>query len=176
MKNRVFLIRNVQPDYYGGGETYQLKMAEMLRGAGFEPWVVTSSVGLLDAAKKIKVRTIRAPYFEQQNYSGWRNILLPIYYVKIMWLRRWYKRIFREFRPSVVNIQSRDDWIAATSVAKRMGIKVLWTDHMDFRSWVLVNANVWYKGWIGKWVLRCARQADEIIMISDYERKWFKKM
>ena len=46
---------------------------------------------------------------------------------------------------------------------------------MDFRSWVLVNANVWYKGWIGKWVLRCARQADEIIMISDYERKWFKK-
>ena len=57
-----------------------------------------------------------------------------------------------------------------------MGIRVLWTDHMDFRSWVLTNVNVWYKNWIGKWVLKCAKKADKIVMISDFERKRFEKI
>lgn len=72
-------------------------------------------------------------------------------------------------------MQSRDDWIAATEMAKKMNIKVLWTDHMDFRSWVLTNVNVWYKNLIGKWVLGEMRKADAVIMISDFERKWFEK-
>lgn len=176
MGKKVLLIRNVAPEKYGGGETYQLALAEHLKKYGIIACIATSSQGLLDEAKERGIETIRAPYIKQQNWSGWRNILLPVYYIKIMILRRWYKKIFKQFEPDAVNIQSRDDWIAATEVAKKMGIKVLWTDHADFMSWVLTNVNVRYKNWIGKWVLRCAKKADKIIMISDFERKSFEKI
>lgn len=172
---KVFLIRNVAPEQYGGGETYQLTLAEKLQEYGIKVCIMTSSQGLLNEAKKRDIEVIKTPYLKRQKWSGWRNILLPVYYIKIMALRRWYKVAFKQFEPDVVNIQSRDDWIAVTGVAKKMGIKVLWTDHMDFRSWVLTNVNVWYKNWIGKWILRCAKEADKIIMISDFERKSFEK-
>lgn len=176
MTRVVFLIRNVAPDKYGGGETYQLMLARMLKKSGFRPYIVTASEELLKAAVGQKIETIRAPYINRQNWSGWRNILFLSYFIKVMQLRRWYKGIFREYKPEVINIQSRDDWIAATRIAKKMGIKVLWTDHMDLRSWVLTNVKIWYKNLIGKWVLRSAKKADDIIMISDYERKSFEKI
>lgn len=176
MKGTVFLIRNIEPSMYGGGETYQLILARLLSENGFEPFIVSSSRELLRVAKKDGFKTIRAPYINRQIWSGWRNVLFPIYFVKIMKLRGWYKEVFKKYRPEVVNIQSRDDWIAATVVAKKMGIKVLWTDHMDLRSWVLENVNIWYKNWIGKWLLRCVKKADKIIMISDYEKKCFDKL
>lgn len=176
MTSNILLIRNVAPEMYGGGETYQLLLARLLKENGFEPYIVTASRGLLREAKKQKIKTIESPYIKQQNWSGWRNILFLIYAVRIFRLRRWYKRILKKYEPMVVNTQSRDDWIAVTGVAKKMGVKVLWTDHMDLRSWVLQNVNIWCKNWIGKWVLRCAKKADKIIMISDYERRCFEKM
>ncbi|MBQ2623222.1 glycosyltransferase family 4 protein [Candidatus Saccharibacteria bacterium] len=176
MNKVVFLVRNVSPEKYGGGETYQLMLAEGLRGHGFKPYIVTSSLGLLREARKNGLDAIRAPYINQQNWSGWRNILFPIYCIKILKLRKWYKQVFEEYKPSTVNIQSRDDWVAATKMAKKKHIQVLWTDHMDFRSWVLTNVNVKYKNWIGKWVLYCAKKADRIIMISDYERECFERI
>lgn len=174
-KKNVFLIRNVWPQMYGGGETYQLELAKQLKKHGFNPIIVSSSIRLIDEARKVGYLAIMAPFLTKQNYSGWKNVFLPVYYFKILNLRGWYKKIFMKYRPSVINVQSRDEWLAATRAAKKMGIRVLWTDHMDFRSWVLKNVNVWYKGWIGKWVLKCARLADTIITISDYERKWLEK-
>lgn len=173
---RVFLVRNVAPELYGGGETYQLMLADELKKYGFEPYIVTASRGLLNEARKRKIDIIEAPYIDRQNWSGWRNILFPVHFAEIMKLRRWYRQVFDKYKPEVINIQSRDDWIAATNVARKMGIRVIWTDHMDFRSWVLTNVNVWYKNWIGKWILRCAKKADKIIMISDFERRSFEKM
>lgn len=172
-KKKIFLIRNVAPEMYGGGETYQIGLGLLLQKNGFEPYIVTASRGLLKKAKKKGIKTIESPYLDRQNWSGWRNILFPIYFCKIWKLGKWYERAFKEYKPDVVNIQSRDDWIAATSVARKMGITVLWTDHMDMRSWVLTNVNIWYKNLIGKWILKNAQKADKIIMISDYEKKYF---
>ena len=175
-KKKVFLIRNVAPEMYGGGEAYQIELGLSLRKNGFEPYIITASRGLLEEAKKKGIKTIKSPYLHRQNWSGWRNVLFPIYFYKITRLNKWYEHVFGEYKPDVVNIQSRDDWIAATTAAEKKGIKVLWTDHMDFRSWVLQNIEIWYKNWIGKWVLKKAKYANNIIMISDYERQSFEKM
>lgn len=172
---KVLLIRNVAPEMYGGGETYQLVLAKILKKYGMEPVIVTASRKLLAEGRKNKIAVVEAPYSRRQNWSGWRNLLWPMYYVWQKKLKKWYEKLFEEYRPSVINVQSRDDWIAATRAAKKLGIKVLWTDHMDMRSWVLKNVNVWYKNWIGKWILKCARGVDKIIMISDYERVAFDK-
>ncbi len=91
MKGTVFLIRNIEPSMYGGGETYQLILARLLSENGFEPFIVSSSRELLRVARKDGFKTIRAPYINRQIWSGWRNVLFPIYFVKIMKLRGWYK-------------------------------------------------------------------------------------
>lgn len=174
MEKTVLLIRNVRPDMYGGGETYQLLLAEELKENGFLPVIVTSSDALLKNARKKGFMAVEAPFCSRQNWSGIRNILLPEYVVWQMKLKRWYNKLFKEYKPSVVNIQSRDDWIAATTAAEKMGVRVLWTDHMDFRSWVLVNVDKKYKNTIGKWILKCARNAYRIIMIADSEERFLK--
>ena len=174
MNKTVFLIRNVDPDSYGGAESYQLELAEVLRRQGYTPIVVTSSKRLLENALANKLRVIEAPFIKRQNWSGWRNFLLPIYMLKQRKLRTWYKQQIAKFKPIALDIQSRDDWIAASLAGKEAGIKVLWTDHADFRSWVLTNIDVKYKNFIGKYILRIAKDIDKIIMISEFEAKYFK--
>ena len=176
MKKVVILIRNVAPHEYGGGETYQLLLAGQLLKNNYNPVIVTSSERLLSEAKKQKIEVIRAPFIKNQNWSGLKNFLLPIYYVKIQQLKRWYKKIFAKYQPIAVNIQSRDDWIAATLATKEGGAKIFWTDHVDFRTWVFQNVKLPYKNFIGKWILRCTKYVDKIIMISDYERKNFEEI
>lgn len=172
--SRVFLIRNVAPGNYGGGETYQLKVGKKLKEAGFEVFIVTASRELLRVAKTNGFKVIRAPYLERQNWSGWRNILLPVYFWRQHRLKKWYCKMFKMYKPDAVNIQSRDEWIAATMAAKKLKVPVVWTDHIDFRTWVLQNVKVPGKNLIGKWVLRCAKYAEKIIMVSDFERKFFE--
>lgn len=176
MSQNVLLIRNVRPEYYGGGETYQLVLADELKKHGFHPIIVTSSKKLLEESRKNKIECVEAPYNERQNFSGLRNLFLPVYIFNQKKLRRWYDCLFEKYSPEAVNIQSRDDWIAGTLVAKKKGIKILWTDHMDLRSWVFQNINVPYKNFIGKMIVRASKYADKIIMISDYEERQVKKM
>lgn len=172
---RVFLIRNIASNEFGGSEIYQIELAKILIKNNFDVFILTASKKLLKEAKILGIKTIEIPYNKQQNWSGWRNFLFPIYVIKQFKLCFWYKKILKEYNPEVVNIQSRDEWIAVTRAAKQLGIKVLWTDHADFKNWVLINVKVAYKNWIGKWILKCAEKADKIIMISDSEYKWFKK-
>ena len=172
---KVLLIRNVAPGEYGGAETYQLKIAEMLKKSGFSPVIVTSSCGLFDAAKKEGYLAVKAPFFKRQNWSGVYNVLFPVYVVKQMFLKRWYKRLFLEQKPVAINVQSRDDLIAATRAAKKNKIRVIWTDHADFRSWVLVNTRARFKNMIGKWILKCAKGVYRIVLISEAEKKWFEE-
>lgn len=173
---KVFLIRNVAAECYGGGEIYQLKLAELLKKAGFLPVILTNSQKLIQTSKKAGFMVLKPPYIQNQNWSGIRNLLLPVYLVKIRQLNKWYEKIFQKERPEVINVESRDDFIAATLAAKKFGVRVLWTDHMDFRAWVLQNVEVPFKNLIGKWILECAKDVDKIIMISDYEKEYFDKI
>lgn len=175
MDKKVLLIRNVQPKCYGGGESYQLLLAEELKKHGFIPIVISSSEKLLEEAQRFGYKTVQAPFCKRQNWSGWRNILFPVYCIWQVRLCFWYKKQIKKYKPVAMNIQSRDDWIAATKAGKKCGVRILWTDHIDFRTWVLKNINVKYKNFIGKWILKLANIPDKIIMISDYEYESFKR-
>lgn len=170
----VFLIRNVSTKDYGGGETYQVELGKFLRQSGFRPIIFTNSKQLLAVAKKNKIETIVPPYNRKQNWSGGSNILLPIYLIWQVRLYFWYKKQMKKYIPVAINVQSRDDWIAATKAGKRCGVRVLWTDHMDFRSWVMNNVKSKYKNPIGKWILRVSKKADHIVMISECEARFAK--
>ncbi len=176
MTKVVLLIRNVAGDGYGGGEIYQIRLANKLVKEGFSPVIVTNSKKLLDVAKSNRIRTLESPYLKQQNWSGWRNILLPIYSVMIFRLSRWYKKVFSYYKPEIINIESRDDYLAATRVAKRLGIRVIWTDHADFLNWVLWNVNARFKNLIGKRIIKLSKDAERVIFVSKNVEEETKKM
>lgn len=176
MTEKIILIRNTNPENYGGAESYQLSLAKQLVKNNYEPLIISSSKKLIEEARAQSVQCMEAPFIKNQNWSGLKNLLFPIYCIKILKLKRWYKKVFKENNPHAVNIQSRDDWLAATLAAKKMNIKIFWTDHIDFRTWVFQNVKKPYKNFIGKWILACTKYVDKIIMISDYERLNFEKI
>lgn len=166
MQQRVMLIRNVSTNNYGGGEIYQLKLAKELKQHGFSPIIVTNSRKLLLKAKELDYITLKPPYCRQQNWSGWRNVFLFKYWLFQKKLAKWYEIKMKELRPVAVNIQSRDDMIAGTRVAKKLGIRVIWTDHADFKNWVLWNVNVLLKNRIGKRIIQLSSEASNVIFVS----------
>ena len=79
-EKKVFLIRNVARDKFGGAEIYQIKLAKKLKEAGFLPIILTNSKKLLEGAKNARFKTLIPPYLERQNWSGLWNLGLPMYY------------------------------------------------------------------------------------------------
>lgn len=176
MNKVVLLVRNVAPEKFGGGEMYQILLAEELKKNGFCPVILTNSCELLRRAEENEIEALRPPYIENQNWSGWRNILLPKY---ILWqkrLKKWYRNTYKKYKPCVVNLQSRDDLIAGTLVAKSVGAKVLWTDHADFKNWVLWNVNVPLKNMIGRKIIKLSRLAEKVIFVSEGVERETKRM
>lgn len=175
-RKTVFLIRNIAPEKFGGGEIYQLRLAAKLKDAGFTPVVLTNSDNLLEQAKTQHIQTLKPPYLKRQNISGIWNLCLPMYFLYQRRLIKWYNDVFEKYKPGVVNIQSRDDWIAATLAARRLGIKILWTDHADFYNWVLKNVNVRFKNIIGKKIIKYSKYADKVIFVSKTIEKLTRDM
>lgn len=175
MKQTIFLIRNIAPDCYGGAESYQVELAKILTEHGYQPIIFTASKKLLSVAKQNHIKAIKAPYNKHQNWSGWRNLLLPVYIIWQLRLYFWYKKQITLYHPVALDIQSRDEWIAATLAGKTTHTKVFWTDHIDFRTWVFQNINQRGKNFIGKYILKLCHIPHRIIAISDYEAKWLQK-
>ena len=170
MKRTVFLIRNIAPKDYGGGERYQIELGKVLRANDYEPIIFTASERLIEEAKNNKIKYVRAPYFKMQNWSSWRNLLLPVYGLWQVRLQLWYKKQIKKYNPAVLNIQSRDELIGATLAGLKSKKKVIWTDHADFRTWSLINVDKKLKNQIGKWILKCAKKVYKIVMINNYEK------
>ncbi len=175
-KPRIILIRNTNPKFYGGGETFQLTLSRILDKNDFTPVIFTSSSKLFKSSQDQKILNQKSPFLRFQNWSGLRNFLLPIYLLWQKYLSFWYRKQFKKYQPAAIIVQSRDDLIAATLAAKKMCIPVFWLDHMDFRSWVLQNVDQKYKNYIGKKILRIAENIEKIIFISDYERNYFEDL
>ena len=176
LKPKIILIRNTIPEFYGGGETFQLTISRILSKNNFTPVVFTSSQKLLESTQDQKIIAQNSPFLRFQNWSGLRNFLLPIYLLWQKYLSFWYRKQFKKYQPAAIIVQSRDDLISATLAAKKMHIPVFWLDHMDFRSWVLQNVDQKYKNYIGKKIFRIAKNVEKIIFISDYERKYFEEL
>ena len=172
----VFLVRNVGVDKYGGGEFYQLELARVLKHHGFLPIIITNSETLLKKSRDEGFSTLVPPYLYSQNWSGLRNVLLPIYCIFQLRLRKWYIKMIKQYRPIVVNIQSRDDMIAGTLAAKKMNTNVIWTDHADFLNWVLWNVNKPLKNVIGKIIVKLSSKTEKVIFISKTIKAETEKM
>ena len=57
--------------------------------------------------------------------------------------------------------------IAGTLAAKKNGVRILWTDHADFKNWVLWNVNNRFKNIIGKRIIKLSKNVEKIIFVSE---------
>lgn len=164
----VVIIRNAAAYDFGGGERFPVFLAQGL-ASKYHPVIISAHKQLLDFAESHSVKTVRGRWWKRQNWNGWRIGLFPAYFAWQLYLAHWYKKQFRKLRPSVVHIQSKDDFIAATIAAKIVGARIIWTDHADLKH-VWKNLNIWYKNPIGKWIFRSAQDTDVITVVSESEK------
>ncbi len=170
MHKNIGLVRNCRPNDFGGAEKYQIELAKGLKSNGFNPTIITSSLKLQEEAKKQKILVIKAPFLLQQNWSGYRNLFLPIYFIWQIYLYFWYRKIIKKTKLDVLHLQSRDDFIAGTLAGKHLKKHLVWTDHADFRAFIFQNINLPFKNFIGKYIYRLAKNVPYITTISHYEK------
>ncbi len=171
VKKHILVIRNAYAHDFGGAERFAVFLAKVLSDTpDYKATVISRNPGLLTYAKHQKVSTIRGWWWGQQNWSGVRSLLFPIYVLWQLLLTVWYTWIYKKEQPSLVHIQSRDDFIAATLAATLLGIRVIWTDHADLKH-IWRNLLAPLKNPVGKLVHLCARYATAITVVSQSERR-----
>lgn len=170
MHKNIGLVRNCRPNDFGGAEKYQIELAKGLKPNGFNPIIITSSLKLQEEARKQNLSVIKAPFLIQQNWSGYRNLFLPIYFFWQIYLYLWYRRIIKKNQLDILHLQSRDDLIAGTLASKHLKKRIIWTDHADFRAFIFQNINFPLKNFIGKYIYRLSKKVHHITTISHYEK------
>lgn len=169
-KQNIAIIRNAAPYDFGGGERFPVFLATSLSKQGINSTIISRSQKLLSFAKESEVSTIRGWWWKKQNWSGAWVFATPIYIAWQFILFFYYFFLFKTIDATVVHIQSKDDFIAATYAANLLKLTVIWTDHADLKH-VFQNLSVWYKNPVGKIVYKAAHKADAITVVSKSEQQ-----
>lgn len=164
----IIIIRNAASQDFGGGERFPVFLSQILTTKSFRPIIVSRSRKLLAFADGNGIETIRGWWWSRQQWSGINNLFVPLYIAWQCVLFFYYIVLFSKQKTSIVHIQSKDDFIAATYAAKSLGIRTIWTDHADLKH-IWRNISTWYKNPIGKMVYRAALRADAISVVSASE-------
>ena len=164
-KYDAILIRNASASDFGGAERYVVFLAQELQKYGLKPIIFTGHSGIIDFAKNNSIDYKRTPYLKQQNWTGWRTLLLPLYLVFEIYLFLYYLYLFKKYGACTVHTQSKDDFIAATYAGKLLNKTIIWGDHADLK-YILRNTNQIGRNYNGKIVLSAAKKADKIILNS----------
>jgi len=165
------LVRNAAASDFGGGERLPIFIAKGLDDLGYETLTISHSKKLLRFAAESGVTHKTGWWWSYQNWSGWRVILTPLYVIWQLILFVWYLQLFIRLRPTVVHLQSKDDFIAGTYAARVCGARVVWSDYADLKH-VWKNVRVWYKNPTGKLVYWAARFAHHIAIVSETEKQF----
>ena len=168
-KKRIIIIRNSNNDNLSGSDRFPIFLADKLAKNGYEPIIVSNSPKILSFARDNNIKTSGGRGINRQNWSGESALLLPIYIIWQIILTIWYWGLFIKKNPSIVHIQSRDVFIAATIAGRMLGKRVIWTDPQELK-YIWNNVDRWFKNPVGKMVRWAARFAHKITVFSESER------
>lgn len=169
-QQKVLLIRNAAATDFGGAERLPVFIAMGLQALGYEPVIVSRSKKMLAFAHEHSVPTVKGWWWSQQNWSGTKALLTPIYLAWQLLLFVRYLVMFLHQQPAVVHLQSKDDFIAGTIAGRLCGARVVWSDYADLKH-VWLNVTKWNKNPTGRLVYWCARWAHAITVVSNSEKK-----
>ena len=167
---RIIIIRNAAPYDFGGGERFPVFLARELQDLGHLPIIMSRHAKLCDYTKHEQVPYRRSWWWSRQNWSGRQALITPLYILWQLILTLYYIIQFRRYRPDVIHLQSKDDFIAGSIAGKIVGARVIWTDHADLKH-IWRQVDVRYKNPTGKIVAWAARFTDIITVVSQSERR-----
>jgi glycosyltransferase involved in cell wall biosynthesis len=167
---KVVIVRNAFVYDFGGAERLAVHIAEEIKQHGVDAMVLSRQPRLLAYATTHGVPCHKAVWWNRQNWSGRRALLFPTYLLWQLVLYVWYLCVLLRFRPDVLHLMSKDDFIAGTWAAKTFHRGVVWTDPADLKH-VFSNNTIWYRNPVGKLVYAASKQADTITLVSESERR-----
>ena len=145
-------------------------MAEALKKTSWKPIVISRSEKLLAFARSSDIQHIQGWWWSQQNWSGKYALLFPLYLIWQGILTVYYFALILHYKPSVIHLQSKDDFIAGSIAGYLCRVRVVWTDHADLKH-VWLNIGKPLKNPVGKLVFACAHLASTITVVSESEKK-----
>lgn len=169
-KHRILVVRNANGFDFGGGERYPVNLALELQNNDLEPIMASAHTKILELATTSDVKNIHMPWLKNQNYSGIRILLFPLYLIWQIRMFSWYIKTIKTQHIDALHLQSRDDFIAGTLAGKLLKKNVVWTDHADLK-YVFQNITIFYKNPVGKLVYFASRYTAKIIIVSQNEKR-----
>jgi glycosyltransferase involved in cell wall biosynthesis len=157
VKKRVLIIRHSHG--LGGAERYAFQLAQELQTNGFIVYFSTNVKELKNSACSQSIKQVFIPWYSPQGWGRLYLLLEPLFVT-------WYYLIIRILRIDIVHPQGVDDFVFATSAAKKLKKKVIWTDHGDLKYVMRPNTSRRLK----KRILFYARYARAVIAVSKSEK------
>lgn len=159
---RVLIIRNAYQKDTGGAEQYAYNLALALKRAGHIPFVVTKHKAIHDKCRAEDIKTVRGIWHESQEWS-------KHYYIRFLFMPLWYCWLILRFGITVVNPQSRDDFVFASYAGRLLGKRVLWTDHADLK--YIMDRKGRPHPRMQRWILGALGYASWVMCASNSEKK-----
>ncbi len=169
---RILICRNAWGHSdFGGAESMCINLAEAYKKKGHTVFIASGTRALLERSTQRGVSTQKVFRNPLLDYSGWRHVLLPVFFVGLGAATISYLVSIRRLRPDALHVHSRDDYISASIAARLLGVRrVIWTDHAELKI-ITQNTHSLLKGVPGKVVLWAQRFADAIITVSHKDKQ-----
>ncbi len=167
---RVLIVRNAFSYDFGGAEKLAVFLARELIENNHEAYVMTAHRKIAKFASLLGVPVLTGWWWLKQNWSGRSISLVPFYFLwQLVLFIRYCFSIIR-FRPDVLHLMSKDDYIAATIAARLFRKRVVWTDCADLK-FIYENIQAPFRNPVGKIVYGVSCRADAVTLVSQSEKQ-----
>lgn len=167
---RILIVRNAFSYDFGGAEKLAVFLGRELIENSHTTRIVTAHKSVANLSLQLNVPVIRGWWWSKQDWSGKSALLTPFYFCWLIILFVKYCSIIIRFRPDILHLMSKDDFIAATAAGRLFRKKVLWTDCADLK-FLYKNIHAPFKNPIGKMIYAMSCHASTVTLVSQNEKR-----
>ena len=139
MKKAVLFTRFPYESEWGGEESHTLMIAKKMADEGWEPIFMGSCSVLAEHFRKNGWKAYKV-WASKMIVTPLQLLLSLLLFPFIIWnLRRTFQKISRDHNIQTVYMLSFNEKIFMTSYCLRKGVRVLWVEHQEMRSWFQKN-------------------------------------
>lgn len=136
MKKRILFFKSTK--VFGGGEKHTLELGKIFKENGFDIKILSDNKKFLNRTKQEK---LPSGYFYWGQEAGVRKSIIvfcltfPWYFMKFLLVLIMERRLGAK----VVFLQSINEKILASALARMLGMRVYWIEHLAWQPYLIVN-------------------------------------
>lgn len=144
----------------GGGERFSFILGKKFKAMGYRVRFYSNFIPFLKKIRSLGVSAKRLYWGQEvgaRRYLPQYFFLLPINLLRFFFILLFNKRIGKR---NIVVFQGLNEKVFATSMAKLLGYRVFWVEHLSIRPWLT-------KSFLRGLYIRRATRVDKIIVVSE---------